>query len=182
MIRKFVLMGCVLTLASCGGDNADRDGDGKVSREERAAEMASDGYLAMKPGRWKMQVNFTEIDVPRLGNKEKQSILREAAEEASSLSCLSEAEAAKPGADFFSGRGAEKCTYSRFDIAGDRARMTVSCRQGDMGKAEMELDGIVGDTQIDFDTKLVVTAPLVGKIKLKGKMTGVHDGPCQGDE
>jgi Protein of unknown function (DUF3617) len=181
-VRYLLYLGCALTLASCGGDNADSNGDGKVSRAERAAEMASDGYLAMKPGRWKMKVEFTEIDVPRLGNKEKQSILREAAQEASSLSCLSEAEAAKPGADFFSGRGAEQCTYSKFDIAGDRARMTVSCRQGDMGKAEMELDGTVGDTQIDFDTNLIVSAPLVGKIKLKGKMTGTHDGPCQGNE
>lgn len=181
-MRLIMAMGCLLALAGCGGDNADSNGDGKVSRNERAAEMASDGYLAMQPGRWKMKVEFTEIDVPRLGNKEKQSILRKAAQEASSLSCLSEADAAKPGADFFSGRGAENCTYSRFDIAGDRARMTVSCTQGDMGKADIELDGTVGDTQIDFDTKLTVAAPLVGKIKLKGKMTGVHDGPCQGNE
>jgi hypothetical protein len=171
-----------MALASCGGDNADRDGDGKVSREERAAEMASDGYLSMQPGRWKMKVDFTEIDVPRLGNKEKQSILRKAAEESSSLSCLSKADAAKPSADFFGGRGAERCIYTKFDIAGDRARMTVSCRQGDMGKVEMELDGSVGDTQIEFDTNLTVSAPIVGKIKLKGKMTGTHDGPCLGNE
>lgn len=184
-MRNAMGLVCALALAAlvaCSDDSADANGDGRVSREERAAELASDGYLAMKPGRWKMQFAFTEIDVPRLGNTEKADIIREANSGGSGTSCLSAADAAKPGADFFGGKGAEDCTYKRFDLAGDRARMTLSCGMGSMGKAEMELDGTVGDTQFDFDSKLILSVPIVGKISLKGKLTGTHDGKCQGNE
>ncbi len=170
------------SLTSCSSNDADTDGDGKVSREERAAELASDGYLAMKPGRWKMQVSFTEIDVPRLGAKERQDVMKKMGSEISGYSCLSAAEAAKPGADFFAGSGAEDCTYSKFDIAGQKAQMTVSCAMGNIGKAETEMVGYVDEAKVDFDTTVRVSLPLAGKMKLVGKLTGTHDGPCQGNE
>lgn len=172
---------CALT--SCDrGNESDIDGDGKISSAERAKEMAQDGYLQIQPGRWKTEFDFTEIDVPRLGKQEKEDLLREAEAGASGVSCLSAQEAAKPGADFFGGAGAEDCTYKKFDLAGNRAQMQVVCGMGSLGKAEMELDGTIGDTQFDFDTKLLVSIPLAGKIKISGKMTGKHDGKCQGNE
>jgi Protein of unknown function (DUF3617) len=174
-------LAALLLLASCS-DNADTDSDGKITREERAKEMAKDGYLAMQPGRWKTEFKFTEIDVPRLGKKEREDIMREAAGGASGISCLSAADAAKPGADFFGGEGAEDCTYSKFDLAGNRAKMQLSCGMGGMGKAAMDLDGTVGDTNFSFDTKLTLDVPIAGKIKLSGTMTGTHEGKCQGTE
>ena len=173
----------LVALAGCNrGAESDTNGDGKVSPDERAKELAQDGYMPVKAGRWKTEFKFTEIDVPRLGKKEKADLLKEAEAGASGLSCLSAAEAAKPGADFFGGEGAEECTYKKFDLAGSRARMQVVCGMGTLGKADMELDGTVGDTEFDFDTKLTVSVPLAGKIKLAGTMSGRHDGPCQGNE
>ncbi|MGL5838671.1 MAG: DUF3617 domain-containing protein [Sphingorhabdus sp.] len=173
--------GLAITTGGCG-DSADTNGDGSVSRAERAQEMQRDGYLAMQPGRWRMDFQFTDIDVPRLGAKEKNSIKTELAKGASGYSCLSAAEAAKPGPDFFGGQGAEDCTYQNFDIAGNRARMALSCGMGDIGKAKMDLDGTVGDTDFNFDTDLVLQVPMAGKITLKGTMTGKHEGACKGDE
>lgn len=173
----------LIVLAGCNrGTESDTDGDGKVSPEERAKELAQDGYMPVKPGRWKTAFKFTEIDVPRLGKKERADLLKKAETVASGLSCLSAAEAAKPGADFFGGEGAEECTYKKFDLAGSRAIMQVVCGMGTLGKADMELDGTVGDTEFDFDTKLTVSVPLAGKIKMAGTMSGRHDGPCQGNE
>jgi hypothetical protein len=180
-MKMLLPVAALLLLASCA-DNADSDGDGKITREERAKEMAQDGYLAMQPGRWKTEFKFTEIDVPRLGTKERENIMREAESGASGISCLSAADAAKPGADFFGGEGAEDCNYSKFDLAGNRATMALSCGMGGMGKAAMDLDGTVGDTNFNFDTKLTLDVPLAGKIKLSGTMTGTHQGACQGNE
>jgi Protein of unknown function (DUF3617) len=174
-------LAALLLLASCS-DNSDTDGNGKITREERAKEMAEDGYLAMQPGRWKTEFKFTDIDVPRLGKKEREDLMKEAAGGASGVSCLSEADAAKPGADFFGGQGAEDCQYSKFDLAGNRANMALSCGMGGMGKAAMELDGTVGETSFVFDTKLSIDVPIVGKIKLAGNMIGTHQGKCQGNE
>lgn len=173
----------LIAVAGCsGGTESDTNGDGKVSPDERAKELAQDGYMPVMPGRWKTEFTFTDIDVPRLGKKEKQDLLEQAQAGASGLSCLSAAEAAKPSADFFGGEGAEECTYKKFDLAGSRASMQVVCGMGTLGKADMELDGTVGDKEFDFDTKLTVSVPLAGKIKMTGTMSGRHDGPCQGNE
>jgi hypothetical protein len=183
MRTGLLMLTAMLVLTSCSrGTESDTNGDGTISSEERAKELAQDGYMPVKPGRWKTEVKFTEIDVPRLGNEEKQDIMKELESGTSGVSCLSAAEAAKPGADFFGGKGAEDCTYKKFDLAGNRATMQVVCGMGALGKADMELDGTIGDTQFDFGTKLTVSIPLVGKIKMAGTMTGKHDGACQGNE
>jgi hypothetical protein len=178
IIAILPLLACI---TNCS-DSADTNGDGTVSRVERAEEMRRDGYLAMQPGRWRMTFNFSDIDVPRLGLEEKASIKAQLAKGASGLSCLSAAEAAKPGPDFFGGEGAEDCNYQSFDIAGNRAKMKLVCGMGKIGKASMELDGTVGDTDFNFDTNLDLRVPMAGKIALKGTMTGKHEGPCKGDE
>lgn len=169
-------------LLGCSGNKSDADGDGTVSSKERMAELSKNGYLPMEPGRWKTEFKFSEIDVPRLGKEEKQSIIKEMEQNASGVSCLSEADATKPGADFFGGEGAEDCTYKKFDIAGNRVTMQVSCGMAGMGKVDMNLDGTVGDTKFEYDTKFTVSVPIVGDIKLAGKLTGTHDGKCQGNE
>lgn len=180
-IRTAAALSLSLMMGGCA-DNADTNGDGVVSRDERATEMQRDGYLAMEPGRWRMTFAFTNIDVPRLGNQEKESIKAELGKGASGVSCLSASEAAKPGPDFFGGEGAEDCSYQQFDIAGNRVTMKLSCGMGDLGKAQMDLNGTVGDRDFNFDTDLVVHVPMAGKIELKGTMQGVHEGACKGDE
>jgi len=69
MTMKAVSLSAMVLLITVSGcsDSADTNGDGSVSRQERAEEMRRDGYLAMQPGRWRMNFAFTEIDVPRLG-------------------------------------------------------------------------------------------------------------------
>lgn len=184
-MRKLIIGGMVCAmlapLSACS-DSADTDGDGSISRQERATEMRRDGYLAMQPGRWRMTFAFTDVDVPRLGAQEKAGIKAELAKGASGVACLSAADAAKPGPDFFGGKGAEDCSYRQFDIAGNRVKMELACGMGDLGKAKMNLDGTLGDADFNFDTDLAVDVPMAGKIKLKGTMTGKHEGQCRGDE
>jgi hypothetical protein len=173
-----------MLLASCG-DNADSNGDGKVSTNERATEMVRDGYLSMAPGRWQTKVAFTDIDVPKLSMVQRQQIIDSAGKETTRYTCLSKAEAAKPGPDFFGGAGAENCTYTRFDLAGNHADMALSCKMGGMGKADMDLQGVFATEDFSFDTKVSVQLPMVGKtraITMTGTMTGKFEGACKGDE
>lgn len=177
-----MLLAILLTgLAGCS-DNSDVNGDGQVSRSERAEEMRRDGYLAMQPGRWRTSFTFSDIDVPRISAGDRARIAEELSTGASGVSCLSASEAAQPGPDFFGGEGAEDCNYRKFDIAGNHVNMALSCGMGNMGKVDMDLDGTVGDVDFLFDTKFVVHVPIAGKIKLAGTMTGKHEGACRGDE
>jgi Protein of unknown function (DUF3617) len=182
-MTKFLLIGAaMLALTSCSDDSADRDGDGTVSSAERSAEMASDGFIPMKAGRWETRFVFNDIDVPTLGAKQKQQIMAEMAKGASSVSCLSAEEAKKPGADFFGGQGADDCTYRTFDVSGQKARLGLTCGMQGMGSVDMDLNGTMNESRFDFDTNVAMRLPMIGKFKLKGTATGRYAGACKGNE
>jgi hypothetical protein len=167
-----------LALTACADDSADHDGDGKVSAKERAAEMASDGFIPMQSGRWETKFVFDDIDVPTLGKNKKQQIMDEIAKIASSASCLSPEEAKNPGADFFGGSGAENCTYKTFDLSGQDARMSLICTMEGIGSVDMDLNGAMAADKFDFDTNVTMRLPMVGKVALKGKAQGRYTGAC----
>ena len=191
MILKTSAQSCALVLAVAAAvlagcsSNADGDGDGQVSQKERATEMRRDGYLAMQPGRWKTSLALSDVDVPGLDAAQKQVIASAATKEAVSYSCLSKAEAASPGADFFGGQGSEKCSYSKFDIAGNKVDMSLTCAMGNLGRTEMQLTGTVGTDDFVFDTHATMHVPMIGAkrtIKMVGQMTGKFEGACKGDK
>lgn len=179
---RLALATVFLALVSCSDSSADRDGNGAVDSSERAAEMSADGLIPMKPGRWETKFVFTEIAVPTLGKAEKQNIMDEMAKGASSVSCLSEAEAKKPGADFFGGEGADKCVYRSFDVSGQKVRMGLRCGMEGMGSVDVDLDGQMDEDRFDFGTQMALRLPMVGKVKLTGTATGKYAGACTGKE
>jgi hypothetical protein len=165
-------------LASCSDNSADRDGDGVVDSAERAAEMDYDAFIPMKAGLWETKFVFRDIDLPSLGKSQKQEIMDEVAKTASSRTCLSEAEAKRPGADFFGGDGAEKCVYKKFDVMGQNVKMQLSCGMDGMGSIDMDLSGVMGDSQFNYDSAVAVRLPIVGKVKMTGNAVGKHVGAC----
>lgn len=172
----------LLTLSSCSDSSADRDGDGVVDADERADEITADGIIPMKAGRWETKFTFSEIAVPTLGKAEKQQVMDQMSKGASSVSCLSEAEAREPGPDFFGGEGANKCVYRTFDVSGQSVKMGLRCAMEGMGSVDMDLDGAMTDVTFDFDTQMALRLPMVGKVKLKGTALGKHAGACTGTE
>ena len=172
-MHKFLLLGvAALAISACSDKGADTDS------KERAAEMDYDAFIPMKAGQWETKFVFTDIDVPTLGKAEKQQIMDEVAKSASSRSCLTEAEAKKPAADFFGGKGAEKCVYKAFDVSGQNVRLQLSCGMEGMGSVDMELAGVMGETAFNYDSKFDVRLPMIGKVKMQGKATGTYTGAC----
>ena len=172
-MHKFLLLGvAALAISACSDKGADTDS------KERAAEMDYDAFIPMKAGQWETKFVFTDMDVPTLGKAEKQQIMDEVAKSASSRSCLTEAEAKKPAADFFGGNGAEKCVYKAFDVSVHNIRMKLSCGMEGMGSVDMELAGVMGETAFNYDSKFDVRLPMIGKVKMQGKATGEYVGAC----
>jgi Protein of unknown function (DUF3617) len=167
-----------IALASCADNSADKDGNGVVDSEERAAEMDYDAFIPMKAGLWETQFVFSDIDVPTLGKIQKQQIMDEVAKSASSRSCLSAEDAKKPGADFFGGDGADKCLYKAFDVSGQNVRMKLSCGMDGMGSVDIELKGVMGETEFNYESAVDVRLPMIGKVKMKGNALGKHIGEC----
>lgn len=170
----------LLMLAGCADNSADVDGNGVVDSEERAAEMDYDAFIPMKAGLWETKFVFDDINVPTLSKAQKQQVMNEVAKSASSKSCLTQAEAKKPGADFFGGDGAEKCVYKGFDVSGQNVKMKLSCGMDSMGSVDMELAGVMGETEFTYDSKVDVRLPMIGKVGMQGKATGKYIGACPG--
>ena len=168
---------CV-SLVSCADNGADKDGNGVIDSEERAAEMDYDAFVPMKAGQWETKFVFSDINVPTLGKSQKQQIMDEIAKSASNRSCLSEAEAKKPGADFFGGDGAEKCLYKAFDVSGQNVRMKLSCGMDGLGSIDMQLAGVMGETAFNYESEVDVRLPMIGKVKMKGNAIGKYVGDC----
>ena len=165
-------------LASCSDNGADKDGDGVIDSAERAAEMDYDAFVPMKAGLWETKFVFSDIDVPTLGKSQKRQIMEEVAKGASSKSCLTPEQAKRPGADFFGGDGAEKCMYKSFDVSGQNVKMTLTCGMDGMGSVDMELAGVMGETEFNYESEVAVRLPIVGKVKMTGNAIGKYAGKC----
>jgi Protein of unknown function (DUF3617) len=172
-----ILVVCV-ALFSCSDNSADKDGNGVVDSAERLAEMNYDAFIPMEAGLWETRFVFTDIDVSSLGKSQKQQIMEEIARKSSSRSCLTKAEASRPGADFFGGDGAEKCVYKAFDAAGQNVRMKLSCGMDGIGSVDMELSGIMGKIEFNYDSKVDVRLPMIGKVRMTGNAIGRRVGNC----
>lgn len=168
----------LLLINGCAENSADKDGNGAIDSKERAAEMNYDAFIPMKAGLWETKFVFDDIKVPTLRKAQKQQIMDAVAESASSQSCLTEVDAKKPGADFFGGNGAEKCVYKTFDVSGQTVNMNLSCVMEGMGIVDMELAGVMGETEFIYDSKLDVRLPMVGTVAMKGRKTGKYVGSC----
>lgn len=182
MLKFVLLSAAALALSACSEKvpdaSADKDGNGIIDSQERAAEMDYDAFIPMKAGLWETNFVFTDINVPTLGKAEKQRIMNEVAKSASSRSCLTEAEAKKPGADFFGGNGAEKCVYKAFDVSGQNVSMKLSCGMESMGSVDMELTGFMDETEFNYDSRVDIRLPMVGKVAMQGNVLGKYIGAC----
>ena len=168
----------LLLINGCADNSADKDGNGVIDSKERTAEMNYDAFIPMKAGLWETKFVFDDINVPTLRKAQKQQIMDAVAKSASSQSCLTEVDAKKPGADFFGGNGAEKCVYKTFDVSGQTVNMNLSCVMEGMGIVDMELAGVMGETEFIYDSKLDVRLPMVGTVAMKGRKTGKYVGSC----
>jgi hypothetical protein len=178
MLRFALLYAAALGLSACSDKEADGNADKGANGIIGTAEMDYDAFIPMKAGLWQTNFVFTDINVPTLGKAEKQRVMNEVAKSTSNRSCLTDAEAKKPAADFFVGNGAEKCVYEAFDVSGKNVRMKLSCGMDSMGRVDMELTGVMGKTEFNYDSKVDVRLPMVGKVAMQGKAKGKYMGDC----
>jgi hypothetical protein len=178
MLKFVLLCASALALSACSDKGADGSADQGANGIIDTAEIDYDAFIPMKSGLWATNFVFTDINVPTLGKAEKQRVMNEVAKSASSQSCLTEAEAKKPDADFFAGNGAEECAYETFDVSGKNVRMKLSCGMDSMGSIDMELVGVMGDTEFRYDSTVNVRLPMVGKVAMQGTARGKYIGAC----
>ena len=172
-------MAALLSLSACN-KAADRDGDGEVSRDERASQIPEDLILPLQAGLWQRTVTFNQIKVPGLSEKKKRDIMARMSKAASGEACLSPQQAPRPPADFFGGGTKGACKYRKFGAQKDAVQMALSCEMDGMAIADMDMQGVIKSAQFDFDVVTELRLPMAGTVELTGQSQGRFLGACGG--
>jgi hypothetical protein len=173
-IRFHILaIASMLALAACNNDNG-RD----AGRDDHPGQLPRDISLPLKPGKWKKNVSFTQINVPSLSAKKKQDIMTRMSKAASKTFCLSPDLAARPTADFFGAGVKGACKYRGFSYLENKADIDLSCAMEGMAMADMQLSGNIAAEQLDLAVTTDLRLPMIGKVALKGRAEGRFLGAC----
>lgn len=176
-LSKLAICALFLGVVACG-DKADRDGDGEVSADERAARIPDDVILPLRAGQWNRQVDFTEIKVKGLSDSNKKSLMEKMSKRASRPVCLTQKQAEKPPADFFGGGVKNACKYRKFVADGERLDIMLSCTMDGMALADMKLSGNVSAEKMTMELQTDLRLPMIGTVALTGHSVSNYAGPC----
>lgn len=182
-IPKTLVAFTLFALAACGG-GADADGDGKVSGEEAAAEMAGAGF---EPGEWEnkvqiLDVRFDEASLPPEAEGQTDAIAQQLIGQTSvTTSCLTPDKAAKPDPGFLAGADNDECAYDRFSMSGGKIDAALKCAgTGNGQRGEFEMTGSYSKDSYQMEMQMVISAPDTGNMAMRARTTARRTGDCKG--
>lgn len=179
MGRMIFAAAAMALLAGCGDSGgADADGDGNITAQEAAAEAASGGQVAMRPGRWEQKMELTEIDMPGMPAGMADMIKGQMGQGMTVTHCLTEEDVQEPTPEMFSGEGQDNCKFEEFDRSGNNMRMRMSCDSEGGGKVNIAMDGEYGAEAYRLDMDMNSTGGAQGDMNMKGAITARRIGDC----
>ncbi len=174
----------LMALAACSGGGADKDGDGKISKEEVAKEAESIKFSA---GEWENKVEIVDVkfDETKLSAERKAmtgAIVKQMIGQVQTTkNCLTEEQAKKPGADFLAGATNDECTYKKFDLSGGAINADITCKGQQPGqKGDIKLNGTYTATSYDMQMDMAMSSGEMGTMTMKAKNSAKRIGECKG--
>lgn len=179
-MRRVIFAAAAMSLLAACGDSggADADGDGNITAEEAAAEAASGGQVAMRPGRWEQTMQFTEINMPGMPAGMADMIKGQMGQGMTVTHCLTEEDVQEPTPEMFSGEGQDNCRFEEFDRSGNNMRMRMTCDSEGGGKVNIAMDGEYGAEAYRMDMDMNSTGGPQGDMAMKGAITARRIGEC----
>jgi len=179
-MRRFVMIAAATAmLAACGDSGgADADGDGSITAEEMAAEAASGGAVAMRPGRWEQKMQFTEVDMPGMSEGMADMMKGQMGQGMTITHCLTEEDVKEPSPEMFRNAGQDNCTFQEYDRSGNTMRMRMSCDSQGGGKVNVAMTGEFGAEAYTLNIDNNMTGGPQGDMSRKGIMSARRIGEC----
>ncbi len=179
MKKLIIPVAAIAMLAACSDTGADKDGDGKISTEEVAAEMDN---VKLKPGEWETTMELIDVKLDGLpeGAPDNMAEMMKSQGKQTTKSCLTQEDVDKIGADFFAGPQAANCEVKEFNMAGGKVNSSMSCKppQG-TGEMNMTVSGDYGETSYDM-TMNMKSEGLPGgmSMDMEAQLTSKRLGDC----
>lgn len=165
-----------LLLAACS-QGTDRDADGKLTSQAIKAEASK---LVLRPGHWETTTLITDMQVPGL----TPDMLKAATgTRTTTRNCVSQAQAARPDPQVFTGRDDVDCTYQRFSLSGAKIDAAMTCRPpAAPGTVALTLAGNHSPTAFAMGMTMNTQLPGAGGMTVKATVSGRHLGACTAGE
>lgn len=141
----FATLAAALALAGCGSSGADKDGDGKITDQEAAAETAAN---LPDPGLYKISVEIQELTYPGMPANMLDEMKKQMSASMQTEECLTEADredAVKQMTEMN-----EDCEYERYNMSGGKIDAAMSCKMPDGGTMAYTMTGSLGRTGVDM--------------------------------
>lgn len=184
---RFSLFGpalMALALASCtaSGDDADTDGDGKISAEEAAGEVKKAIFI---PGEYEKTTLFAHIDFDpsKLPEEEKKLIIPTIesmrGQSFTNKWCMTPEEAKNPGKAFFIVQDGQQCEYDRYSLSDGKIDVAMNCASPNGDGAKVSAKGSFTDNGYDMDMTLATTGADQGDVVITAKASAKRIGACK---
>ena len=179
-MRRFVIAAAAcLTLAACGGSNADADGDGEISMEEAAARSAD--MVRPQPGKYRATVEFVDVSMPGAPQQVKDMMRSMFDKEAQSHEyCLTKEEADK-GFEEMARQAQDSnsdCTFEKFDVDGGSIDAVMNCKAEGQGTARMVMTGTGTETSSEMNMTMNGEGPDGQTMTMTMKSSQQRLGDC----
>ncbi len=141
--------------AQSGGESAD----GSISMEEAARRAA--GIAKPQPGKYRASVEIVDVSMPGAPPQVVEQMKQMQARGSQSREfCLTPEQAQKGFAEMVrQANSSEACTFSRFDVKGERIDAEMTCSRPGQGTGRMTMQGTGRRTSSDITTRMNIEAP-----------------------
>jgi len=173
-------LAAAMFLAACGDNNADADGDGKLSGEE-VAEEAGD-LVQPRPGQYRSTVEVLEFDAPGMPEGAKQQMEQIfASGMQGSTFCMTEADTAKNGPEqMVKNLAQSNCEMKNFNVSGGTVVAEMQCPSQGGGASTVKMEGQMSAEGSTMTMDMKQDMPQLGSVNMKMRVTSERIGDCAG--
>ena len=173
---RWAAVALALLLSACSNGGADKDGDGRITMEEVAAELAA-AETPMRAGRWEQTTEFTEISVTGMPRAAAEEVKRSAGRALSFSRCFTDEELNGADPAMFRGPEGMDCSWEEFDIDGASFEVRMICEDSDEATMTLALDGEFGAHAYEMSMSNTISGG-GREVSMKGEATGRRIGDC----
>ena len=181
-MTKAIILLPLMMLAACDSGPSVTATNASVEEVATKVEAARQDKDFLLPGKWLTKASIEELSAPGMpaGIAEKMKQMGDS--KPGTESCMTEADARKPNADFFSGN--KNCRYDHFKMGGGKIDAKMRCTAGG-GVQRMTMNGeyspesyrMAMQTEIDRGASSAA-AGAMGSITMKMRVEGKRIGEC----
>lgn len=166
-MRQWIGFAAIAALAACGG------GDGGNKASVSGGEAGGGSAAAMQAGLWEITTTVSRMSAPGMPAGAAMPM----PPPTTVRSCLTEQQAAQPGAGFFTGSGeGQGCSYESNNISAGRVQAAVQCtQQGSTMRSTMT--GSFSATSFDVAQQVRTSAQGMA-MEMESRTVGRRVGDC----